>query len=215
MGQKVNPIIFRIGPIYTWTSRWFSKKEYADFLRQDLSIRKHIKKTLKDAAVARVEIERSGNTVTVNIQTAKPGLVIGRSGEGVEKLKKELREKFLPGKFVLHLNIQEIKNPNMSAELLVQAMIADLEKRIPFRRVMKQAIGRAEKAGARGVKVLCSGRLNGAEIARRETLNWGSLPLHTIRAEIDYSRGVANTTYGTIGVKVWVYKGEKFQKENK
>lgn len=215
MGQKVNPVIFRIGPINGWNSRWFSKKDYAAFLRQDVTIKKYLKKSLKEASVAKIEIERSGNNLTISIHTAKPGLVIGRSGEGVEKIKKEIREKFLDPKTSLNLNIQEIKSPNLSAELLLQAMTADLEKRIPFRRVLKQAISRAEKANAKGVKVTCSGRLNGAEIARRETLTWGSLPLHTIRADIDYSRGVANTTYGAIGVKVWVYKGEKFNKEGK
>jgi len=215
MGQKVNPIIFRLGPIHNWSSRWFSKKDYAVFLKQDIRVKKFIKKSLKEASVVKIEIERSGNTFTVIIYTAKPGLVIGRSGEGVEKLKKEIKEKFLDPKTSLNLNIQEVKTPNLSAELLVQGMVADLEKRIAFRRIMKQTIGKAEKAGAKGVKVLCSGRLNGAEIARRETLTRGSLPLHTIRADIDYSRGVANTTYGTIGVKVWVYKGEKFNKESK
>lgn len=212
MGQKVNPIIFRLGPIHSWSSRWFSKKEYAIFLKQDICLKKFIKKSLKEAAVVKIEIERSANTLTVIIHTAKPGLVIGRAGEGVEKLKKEIKEKFLDSKTSLNLNIQEVKAPNLSAELLVQGMVSDLEKRIAFRRIMKQTIGRAEKAGAKGVKVSCSGRLNGAEIARRESLTWGSLPLHTLRADIDYSRGVANTTYGTIGVKVWVYKGEKFSK---
>ncbi len=215
MGQKVNPIIFRLGPIHSWSSRWFSKKEYAIFLKQDICLKKFIRKSLKEAAVVKIEIERSANTLTVIIHTAKPGLVIGRAGEGVEKLKKEIKEKFLDSKTSLNLNIQEVKTPNLSAELLVQGMVSDLEKRIAFRRIMKQTIGRAEKAGAKGVKVSCSGRLNGAEIARRESLTWGSLPLHTLRADIDYSRGVANTTYGTIGVKVWVYKGEKFIKENK
>ena len=183
MGQKVNPIIFRLGPIHNWSSRWFSKKDYAVFLKQDIRVKKFIKKSLKEASVVKIEIE--------------------------------IKEKFLDPKTSLNLNIQEVKTPNLSAELLVQGMVADLEKRIAFRRIMKQTIGKAEKAGAKGVKVLCSGRLNGAEIARRETLTRGSLPLHTIRADIDYSRGVANTTYGTIGVKVWVYKGEKFNKESK
>lgn len=215
MGQKVNPIAFRLGYIHQWSSKWFSKsrKEYAAFLRQDIELKKFIKKALRDASVAKIEIERSGNTVTIHIHTAKPGMVIGRSGEGVEKLKKQIQELVRGSKTTVTINIQEVKTPNLSAELIVQSMVADLEKRIPFRRIMKQAISRCQKTSALGIKVMCSGRLNGAEIARRETLTWGNLPLHTIRADIDYSRGVAHTTYGTIGVKVWIYKGEKFEKE--
>lgn len=211
MGQKVNPIIFRMGYIHHWTSRWFSQKNFKEFLKQDIQIKRFIKKYLKDAAVVQIEIERSGNTLTVIIYTAKPGMVIGRSGEGIEKLTKELKDRFLGEKTSFKITIQEVKNPNSSSELILHGVIADLEKRIPFRRVMKQAIARAQKAGVKGVKVTCSGRLNGAEIARRETLNWGSLPLHTIRADIDYARSTAFTTYGTIGVKVWIYKGERFE----
>lgn len=214
MGQKVNPIIFRMGQIHHWTSRWFSQKNFQEFLKQDIQIKRFIKKYLKDAAVVQIEIERPGSTLTVIIYTAKPGMVIGRSGEGIEKLTKELKDRFLNDKTSIKITIQEVKNPNASSELILHGVIADLEKRIPFRRVMKQAIARAQKAGVKGVKVSCSGRLNGAEIARRETLNWGSLPLHTIRSDIDYARSTAFTTYGTIGVKVWIYKGEKFDKED-
>lgn len=212
MGQKVNPIIFRIGQTQNWSSKWFSNKDYAMFLRQDVLIKKFLKEKLKDANVARIDIERLSGNIVIIIHTAKPGLVIGRGGEGVEALKKHIQEKFLAKKNHLTINIVEIKNPNTSAELVLQSVIADLEKRIPFRRAMKQAISRVQKAGIKGIKVICSGRLNGAEIARRETLSWGSLPLHTIRADIDYSRGAAQTTYGKIGVKIWIYKGEKFNK---
>ncbi|KKQ56925.1 MAG: 30S ribosomal protein S3 [Parcubacteria group bacterium GW2011_GWA2_38_13] len=212
MGQKVNPIIFRMGQSQTWSSKWFSNKDYATFLRQDLTIKKFLRGKLKEASVARIDIERSSGNIVVVIHTAKPGLVIGRGGEGVEVLKKQIQDELLTEKTHLTINIIEIKNPNTSAELVLQSVIVDLEKRIPFRRAMKQAIGRVQKTGVKGVKVICSGRLNGAEIARRETLSWGSLPLHTIRADVDYSRGAAQTTYGKIGVKLWIYKGEKFNK---
>lgn len=211
MGQKVNPIIFRMGQSQTWSSKWFSNKDYAAFLRQDLTIKKFLRNKLKEASVARIDIERSSGNIVVVIHTAKPGLVIGRGGEGAEVLKKQIQDELLTKKTHLTINIVEIKNPNTSAELVLQSVIVDLEKRIPFRRAMKQAIGRVQKTGVKGVKVICSGRLNGAEIARRETLSWGSLPLHTIRADVDYSRGAAQTTYGKIGVKFWIYKGEKFK----
>lgn len=214
MGQKVNPIIFRIGPIYHWTSKWFSKKNYKEFLKQDVSIRKFIQQTLRDGAIEKVEIERSRGSMVITIYTAKPGFVIGRGGEGVESLKKKIQERFLQKDVSLTINIQEVKNPNMSAAILLQEIISDLEKRIPFRRVMKQAMSRAQKAQVKGIKIICSGRLNGVEIARSETFTWGNLPLHTIRADIDYKRGAAHTTYGTIGVKVWIYKGEKFHRSS-
>lgn len=213
MGQKVHPKIFRIGELYTWSSKWFSQKDFAKLLQQDILIRKFIKQTLKEAAVAEVEIERFPSAVTVIIHSAKPGIIIGRGGQGVEELKKKIKSKFLDKKSSLNINIQEISNPNLSAELICQSIIFDLEKRFPYRRVMKQAIGRVEKTEAKGVKVVVAGRLNGAEIARTETLASGSLPLHTLRADIDYSRGVARTTYGAVGVKVWIYKGEVFKKE--
>lgn len=212
MGQKVNPIIFRIGETRTWTSKWFSKNDYASLLKEDIIVKRFLKKKLKEGGVSNIEIERSGNNMVAVIHTAKPGLIIGRGGEGVEILKKQIQDAYLTKKTNLTINIIEVKSPNTSAELVLQAVIADLEKRIPFRRAMKQAIARVQKAGAKGVKIICSGRLNGAEIARREMLTWGSLPLHTIRADIDYSRGAAMTTYGKIGVKVWIYKGEKFNK---
>ena len=213
MGQKVHPKIFRIGELYGWSSKWFSRKDYARLLQQDITIKKFLKKELKEAAVANIEIERSPAAITIVIYSAKPGVIIGRGGQGIEELKKKIKKQFLDQKSSLNINIQEVTEPNLSAELIVQAMTADLEKRFPFRRVMKQAISRVEKANAKGVKIIVAGRLNGAEIARSEMLTSGSLPLHTLRADIDYSRGVARTTYGAIGVKVWIYKGEIFRKK--
>jgi len=213
MGQKVHPKVFRLGELYSWDSKWFSKRDYAKFLQQDILIKKFLKKELREAAVAQIDIERSGTTVTVIIHSAKPGIIIGRGGQGVEELKKKIKAKFLDKKVNLNVNIKEITDPNSSAELVAQSMIFDLEKRMPYRRVMKQAISRVEKTNAKGIKVIVAGRLNGAEIARSETLTSGNLPLHTLRADIDYSRGIAHTTYGTIGVKVWIYKGEVFRKD--
>lgn len=215
MGQKVNPKIFRIGELYQWNSKWFSKKDYAKFLQQDILIKRFLEKELKEAAVEKIEIERSAMNITIIIYSAKPGIIIGRGGQGVEELKKKIQNKFLDKKISLNINIQEVSDPNLSAELVAQAIITDLEKRVPYRRVIKQAVARIERTKAKGVKVIVSGRLNGAEIARSETLSSGSLPLHTLRADIDYAQGVAQTTYGVIGVKVWIYKGEIFKKTDK
>lgn len=215
MGQKVNPKIFRTGEnqIYTWSSKWFaSKKEFKEYLKQDVQIRNFIKKELRDSSVAKIEIERSRNSVTVIIHTSKPGIIIGRAGAGAEELKKKIKGRFLDKKINFNLNILEIPNPSLNAEIVLQNMIADIEKRVPFRRVIKQAISRVEKAGAEGVKVIISGRLDGAEIARSETLSWGKVPLHTLRADIDYARGAAQTVYGSVGLKIWIYKGEIFLK---
>jgi len=213
VGHKVHPKIFRLGELYTWNSKWFARKDYAKFLRQDILIRKFLKKELKDAAIAQIEIERTPAATTVIIYSAKPGVIIGRGGQGIEELKKKIKKNFLDPKSSLNVNIKEIDQPNLCADLIVQSIAADLEKRMPFRRVMKQAIGRVEKAGAKGVKITVSGRLNGAEIARTETLSSGKLPLHTLRADIDYARGAAQTTYGVLGIKVWIYKGEIFKKK--
>ncbi len=215
MGQKVNPKIFRTGEsqIYTWNSKWFStKKEFKEYLKQDIQIRNFIKRELKDCGVAKVEIERSRNSLTVIIHSSKPGIIIGRAGAGAEELKKKLKQKFLNKKINFNLNILEVPNPSLNAEIVLQNMIADIEKRVPFRRVIKQAISRVEKAGAQGVKVTISGRLDGAEIAREETLSWGKIPLHTLRADIDYARGAAQTVYGSVGLKIWIYRGEIFKK---
>lgn len=219
MGQKVNPNLFRLGVIRTWNSKWFSdnKKEFINNFSQDVKVRKFILQELREAGVDRVEIERSANKIIISIFTAKPGLIIGRGGSGIEDLKKKIHDKFLKNRRLneINLNITEFSRPNLSAQILTQSMVIDLEKRMPFRRVMKQAINRAERAGALGVKVIIKGRLNGAEIARCEMLTTGKVPLHTLRADIDYARGVAHTTYGAIGVKVWVYKGDVFKQEEK
>jgi small subunit ribosomal protein S3 len=213
MGQKVHPKIFRTGQsqIYTWNSKWFAKKDYALRLKQDVLLRDFVKKALILAAVAKVEIERTANAVTVIIHSAKPGLIIGHAGTGIEDLKKKIKEKFLDKKTVLNLNVQEVQNPSLSADIVLQTMIADIEKRIPFRRVMKQTISRVERGGAKGVRVVVSGRLDGAEIARDETLSWGKIPLHTLRADIDYANEAAFTIYGAVGIKVWIYRGEVFK----
>ncbi len=203
-----------MGKSQQWDSRWFSQRQrdYVKFLQQDILIKDFLRIELKEAAVENVEIERSPASITVIINSARPGIIIGRGGQGVEELKKKIRNRFLDKKSSLNINIKEVSNPNTSAELVVQSIVADLEKRIPYRRVMKQVISRVQKTDAKGVKVVVAGRLNGAEIARSETLGSGSLPLHTLRADIDFAHGIAQTTYGVIGVKAWIYKGEKFEK---
>jgi len=214
MGKKVNPKVLRLGVIKTWPSTWFdSGKNYIKNVQQDVGIRKYLIKTMKEAGIDKVEIARSLNKITIDIHTARPGLLIGRGGGGVEDLKKKLHRQFLKNfrPTEINLNIKEVAKPHLSAQVLVQSMIVDLEKRMPFRRVIKQVVSKAERAGALGVKVVVSGRLNGAEIARTEKLVSGKVPLHTLRADIDYARGAANTTYGSIGIKVWIYKGEVFE----
>lgn len=215
MGRKINPIVQRLGMSEQWRSRWFSASdgEFARLLKQDVTVRSFLKKRLKEAGIDRIVIERSRGEIIITVVAAKPGIIIGRGGTGIEELKKEVIKKFVGAKTVLKINIQEVDNPNLSAGALLHACISDIEKRIPFRRVMKQTIDKALKAGAAGVKVWMAGRLNGAEIARREVLSRGTIPLHTLRANIDYSRGVAFTTYGTIGIKVWIYKGLYFPEQ--
>lgn len=217
MGKKINPKIFRMGVIRTWPSKWFSSgKDYARNVQQDLNVRRFLLKKFQEAGVDRVEIERSANKINIGIYTAKPGLIIGRGGSGVDDLKKQLHKQFLSRPAGIRLddikvNIFEVDRPNLSSQIIVQSIIIDIEKRMPFRKVMKQAINKVERAGALGVKVIVGGRLNGAEIARSEMLTSGKIPLHTLRADIDYARGVAHTTYGAIGIKVWIYKGNKFE----
>jgi len=206
MGQKVHPIGLRIGIIRDWEGRWFArKKEYAGLILEDVKIRKYVKSRLYASGIAKVEIERAANRVKVTIHTARPGMVIGRQGTEVEVIRKEI-EKF-SGKQV-QLNIAEVKSPELNAQLVAENVAFQLERRTSFRRAMKQAIGRSMKLGAQGVKVRCSGRLMGAEIARTEGYSEGKVPLHTLRADIDYGFAEANTTYGKIGVKVWIYRGE-------
>ena len=206
MGQKVNPHGLRVGVIKDWDSRWFVKKnQIGDTIVSDYKLREYLKKTLYAAGISKVEIERDATRVRVNIHCAKPGLVIGKGGAEIEKLRLSC-EKML-GKATL-LNIVEIKNPDTNAQLVAETIAQQLEKRIAFRRAMKQCIGRAMKAGVRGIKTQVSGRLNGAEIARTEQYHEGTIPLQTLRADIDYGFAEANTTYGRIGVKTWIYRGE-------
>ena len=222
MGHKVNPKVIRLGITRTWDSNWFARKNYQLYLRQDVLIRKFLKTKLKEAGIAKIEIERSGENLNIIIRAVRPGVIIGRGGLGVEMIKKELQDKILnkeelksPGRLSININILEVDKPNLNAQVVADSMIADIEKRVGFRRVMKQAISRVMRAGARGVKVWVGGRLNGAEIARTEVLAEGTIPLHTLRADIDYARGAAETIYGKVGVKVWIYRGEVFAKENK
>jgi len=216
MGKKVNPKILRMSINRTWPSVWFERGDkYVKNLKQDLGVRRYMIREFREAGIDQVEIARGLNRVEINITTAKPGLIIGRGGNGAEELKKKLHDKFLKDLRMneINLNIKEVSRQNMSAQIIVQGMILDIEKRMPFRKVMKQNLSKIERAGAQGAKVVISGRLNGAEIARTEKLVWGKVPLQTLRADIDYARGAANTTYGAIGIKVWIYKGEVFEKD--
>ena len=212
MGHKVNPKIFRLGTVNSWDSKWFARRDYPKFLQQDIVVKSFLKQELKEASVAKIEIERSAGNMTVIIYSGKPGVIIGRGGQGIEELKKKIVKKLSDKKTTLNVNIKEVSNPAASAELAAQGIVADLEKRVSCRRAMKQAISKVEKTDAKGVKIIVAGRLNGAEIARKETLVSGNLPLNTLRADIDYSQIIAKTIYGIIGVKVWIYKGEKFDK---
>ncbi|MGH2082556.1 30S ribosomal protein S3 [Aerococcus urinaeequi] len=211
MGQKINPIGMRIGVIKDWDARWYAEKDFADTLHEDLHIREYIAETLKDSSVSQVEIERAANKVNVNIHTAKPGMVIGKGGSEVDALRKTLNNR--TGKKV-HINIVEIKKPELDAKLVGESIAQQLENRVAFRRAQKQAIQRTMKSGAKGIKVQISGRLNGADMARSETQVEGTVPLHTLRADIDYSWEEADTTYGKIGIKTWVCRGEILPTKN-
>lgn len=206
MGQKVNPHGLRVGIIKDWDSKWFAnKKDFANLLIEDNKIRKFIKDKHNIAGISRIVIERAANTIRVNIATAKPGILIGKGGAGIEELRLEIEK--LTGRKV-NVNITEVKKPDLSAQLVSESIASSLERRISFRRAMKQAITRTMKNGAKGIKTMCAGRLGGAEIARTEHYHEGTIPLQTLRADIDYGFAEANTTYGKIGVKVWIYKGE-------
>ncbi|MFY9174078.1 MAG: 30S ribosomal protein S3 [Peptococcia bacterium] len=205
MGQKVHPKGMRVGIIRDWESNWYADKNYAELLHEDIKIRKYIKKNLFQAGISGVQIERAANRIKISIHTAKPGIVIGRGGSEVEALRKELER--LTGKKV-SVNIIEIKKPELDATLVAEGIAAQLVRRVAFRRAMKQAVSRTMRLGAQGIKISCSGRLGGAEIARTEWYSEGKVPLHTLRADIDYGFAEADTTYGKIGVKVWIYKGE-------
>ena len=213
MGQKVNPHGARVGVIMDWSARWYAnKKDFAQYLEDDYRLREMLKKKLNAAGISKIDIERSANKITVNLFTAKPGVVIGRGGAGVEAIKKEIEQ--FTGKAV-SLNIMEIKNPEVDAQLVAENIAQQLEKRISFRRAMKQSLGRAMKGGAKGIKTLAAGRLGGADIARSEGYHEGSIPLQTLRANIDYGFAEARTTYGRVGVKVWIYKGQVLPKPKK
>ena len=206
MGQKVNPNGFRVGVIRDWNTRWYaSKKDFADFLVEDKKIRDYVKAKYFAAGVSRIELERAANKINVSIHTSRPGMLIGKGGAGVDAIKVDVSR--LLSKPV-NVNIIEVKNPDTDAQLVAENIAAQLEKRISFRRAMKQAMSRSMKAGAKGIKMLCAGRLGGAEIARSEGYHEGSIPLQTMRADIEYGFTEAHTTYGRIGVKVWIYKGE-------
>src|SRR5438132_6094761 len=209
MGQKTNPIGLRLGIVKTWDSRWFAKRGYADQLREDLLIKRYLKKRLYQAGISKITIERKGDKVTITIKTARPGLVIGRKGEQVDKLSAELRA--LTKKDV-QLNIEEVKRADLDAQLVAEHIAKQLEQRVSFRRAMKKAIASAMRSGAQGIRVAASGRLGGSEMARYETYREGRVPLHTLRADIDFARATAYTPYGTCGVKVWMFHGEQLDK---
>ena len=205
MGQKVNPIGFRLGVNKDWESKWYSKKDYAENLNKDLKIREYLKKTLKDASIASVLIERKKNRCDITINTARPGVIIGRGGEDIEKLRNSIKKLVNEDVYV---NIVEVKNPDLNAQLVADQIAAQIENRAPFRSAQKRVIRNTMKAGAKGIKTAVSGRLGGAEMARTEGYTEGTVPLHTIRADVDYATSEADTTYGKIGVKVWIYKSE-------
>lgn len=211
MGHKTTPNLFRLGIIKNWNSRWFADKDkYISFIKHDVAIRSLITKKFDKHFVDRVEIERDGKKITVVINTAKPGIVIGKNGLGVEDVKKSIEKIVRETKLTVDVVIKEVKGQDLSAAILAEQARLEVERRIPFKKAMKKLIDKAKQAGAKGVKVSMAGRLNGVEIARRETLSWGSIPLHTMRADIDYVNDRAETIYGSIGIKVWVYKGLVF-----
>ncbi|MEK7124921.1 MAG: 30S ribosomal protein S3 [Patescibacteria group bacterium] len=212
MGQKISPTSLRIGINRDWASRWFGGAKYTGYLKDDLRVRTYLEKRLKGMAVDRIEIERGTDTLNVSIITARPGLIIGRGGAGVEEIKQGI-SKLLKGKMAIRLEIQEIKSPESSAAVMAESIADQIEKRIPFRRLLKQTLAKIiASRDVKGAKIQIAGRLDGAEIARTEHLEEGSLPLQTLRADIDFARATAMTTYGTIGIKVWIYKGEVFDK---
>ncbi|MBF0449573.1 MAG: 30S ribosomal protein S3 [Candidatus Magnetomorum sp.] len=211
MGQKVNPIGLRLGIVKTWDSRWFAEKKYAEYILEDYNIRKFIKKKLYHAGISKIEIERSAKRVRLRIYTARPGIVIGKKGAEIDILKKEL-EKLVS--LEVFIDIQEVRKPEVDAQLLAENVALQIERRVAFRRAMKRGVSSAMRFGAEGVKIICSGRLGGAEMARTEWYKEGRIPLHTLRADIDYGFIESSTTYGLIGVKVFIFKGEILSKDN-
>lgn len=215
MGHKVHPRAHRLQVTDSWDSRWFSAPHtYQKKLQEDTVVRKHLQKKFKEAGIDRILIERSPRELVITMRVAKPGIVIGRGGQGAEEVRKFIESRFVKTGAKVRLNVQEMKNSSLSAAVVVAQMAADVEKRIAFRRVMKQTIAKVMKAGAQGVKVSMSGRLNGAEIARREKMAQGKLPLQTLRSDVDYAQGFARTIFGSIGIKVWIYRGEVFVRKD-
>jgi small subunit ribosomal protein S3 len=212
LGQKVNPIGFRLGVIRSWDSKWVSRKNYARWLHEDILLRRYIRKHLERAGISRVFIERAGDKAKVNVHTARPGIVIGKRGAGVESLKKDL-QKLVDSE--VFLNIREVRKAEVDAQLVAENVASQLVSRIAFRRAMKKAVSTSLKFGAKGIKIRCAGRLGGAEMARKEWYREGRVPLHTLRADIDYGMATAKTTYGTIGVKVWIFRGEVLDKKSR
>lgn len=212
MGHKVNPKVFRLSTIYTWDSKWFARgKQFVSSLREDVRLREYLRKSLREVGLESIGIDRTPKRVTITIRAAKPGVIIGRAGAGIEDLKKKLMKEFYRGQRVtLNINVEEVTRPMLSAQIVGEQIGKEIEQRLPFRRSMKMAIERVLKGGARGVKLTLSGRLNGSEIARTETIAQGSIPLHNLRADIDFARIRANTIFGVIGVKVWIYRGDVF-----
>lgn len=210
MGQKTHPKGFRLGVIESWDSRWFAKRDYSQLLHEDIRLRNFIKKRLYHAGISKVEIERAANKAKINIYTARPGIVIGKKGAEIEKLKQELTG--MTGKEP-YINIHEVRRPDLDAQLVSESVALQLERRVAFRRAMKESVARAMRMGAQGIRIQSSGRLGGAEIARREWYREGRVPLHTLRADVNYGTAEAKTTYGLIGVKVWIFRGEVLTRE--
>ena len=210
MGQKVNPNGFRLGVNRTWSSRWFSKSNYAKFLHQDLEIKSYVEQKLKNASIAKINIERAAKKLRISIFSSRPGIIIGKKGADIEDLKNKLTKL---SNLEVFLDIKEIRKPEVEAKLVAENIATQLEKRVSFRRAMKKSVQSSMRLGAKGVKVLCSGRLGGAEIARNEKYNEGSVPLHTLRSDIDYATAEAETTYGIVGIKVWINKGIILKKD--
>lgn len=205
MGQKVNPIGIRLGIVRDWNSKWYASKNYANLLNQDINLRKYLKKKLMSASISKIRIERPANNAVVTIYAARPGVIIGKKGGGIEGLRNEISSKIgVP----VHLNVEEVRKPELDSILVAESIAQQLEQRVMFRRAMKRAVTSALKSGAKGIKICVSGRLGGAEIARSEWYREGRIPLHTFRADVDYGTAEAKTTYGIIGVKVWIFKGE-------
>ncbi|EKE07627.1 MAG: 30S ribosomal protein S3 [uncultured bacterium] len=211
MGHKVHPQIHRTGILFPWSSRWVAKRGYSEYLKIDIEIREYLDKKFKEAQLDSVFVERGPKNMTITIFAAKPGVIIGRGGQGLDDLRKDIERKFLKLAVKVKLNIQEVRQPSLSAHVVAKTVVKDIENRVAFRRIMKQTIERVMNAGAQGIKITLAGRLNGVEIARRETLSQGKIPLITLRSNVEYAGDTAHTMYGAIGIKVWIYKGESFE----